>query len=112
MEELAHAPGELDLGAAGELLLGERGEDAVRDRGRGAHASSSSGSLIARSRSTIPVREIVSTPPSRSSSLLATVRTCASIAIVRPASRVARSPITARAVCSKRRPSSALAFWA
>ena len=74
--------------------------------------SSSAGSLTARSRSTIPVRETVSTPPSRSASWLATVRMCASIATVWPASRVARSPITARAVCSKRTPSSALAFCA
>ena len=75
-------------------------------------ASISSGSLIARSRSTSPDWATVSTPPSRSCSFAATVTTSASIQIVLPASRVERSPITARAVCSKRTPSSARAFCA
>jgi hypothetical protein len=74
--------------------------------------SISPGSLIARSRSTRLDWGIVSTPPSRSCSFAATVSTCASIQIVFPASRFESSPMTARAVCWKRMPSMAFAFWA
>ena len=113
VEELADAPGELDLGAARELLLGERGEDPVRDRGRRAHALEL-GRLLdrpqplddpgARDRLDAAVAQRLVARDGED------VRLDPDASGRRAAS--ARSPITARAVCSKRTPSSALAFCA